>query len=63
MAFSIGFGFGDSAQADPSASGTSIPITKGGTGATTAAGALTNLLPDFGGNDGKVLGLSGGTPS
>jgi hypothetical protein len=63
VAFSLGFGFGDSAQADPSASGTSIPITKGGTGATTAAGALTNLLPDFGGNDGKVLGLSGGTPS
>ncbi|MDR1300642.1 MAG: hypothetical protein LBK50_02950 [Candidatus Nomurabacteria bacterium] len=37
-------------------------MKKGGTGATTPAGALENLLPSFTGNDGKVLGLNSGTP-
>jgi hypothetical protein len=47
-----------------SASGTSIPIEKGGTNATDRAGALNNLLPDRTNNNGKVLGLnSSGVPS
>jgi hypothetical protein len=64
-AFSIGFGFGNSASADPtpSPSGTSIPVKKGGTGATDKTNALKNLLPDLSGNDGKVLGLNSGTPT
>ena len=36
-----------------------IAITKGGTGATTANGALTNLLPAQTGNSGKVLQTDG----
>jgi hypothetical protein len=61
--FAIGVSIGSSANADPSPSGTSIPITKGGTGATDKTNALKNLLPDLAGNDGKVLGLNGGTPT
>ncbi|MDR1300723.1 MAG: hypothetical protein LBK50_03380 [Candidatus Nomurabacteria bacterium] len=57
----VGFSIGGSANS-ASPSGTSIPVKKGGTGATTAAGALENLLPSFTGNDGKVLGLNSGTP-
>jgi hypothetical protein len=44
-----------------SAGGTSIPITKGGTGATTPNDAIKNLLPDFATNNGKVLGSTGTT--
>jgi hypothetical protein len=44
-------------------SGTSLPISKGGTDATNASDALKNLLPDLTGNDGKILGLNGGTPT
>jgi hypothetical protein len=38
-------------------------VKKGGTGATTAGGALQNLLPEFTSNNGKVLGLTGGAPT
>jgi hypothetical protein len=38
-------------------------VKKGGTGATTAGGALQNLLPSYTSNDGKVLGLTGGAPA
>jgi hypothetical protein len=62
IAFAIGIGIGNSASG-AGASGTSIPITKGGTGATTAQGALQNLLPNYTNNNGKVLGLSGGVPT
>jgi hypothetical protein len=61
-AFTIGLSINNSANG-ASPSGTSIPIKKGGTGATDKVNALTNLLPDLAGNDGKVLGLQGGTPS
>lgn len=40
-----------------------VPVTKGGTDATTADGALTNLLPSQGGNAGKVLSTNGTTTS
>jgi hypothetical protein len=59
VAFVIGIGVGNSASADPSPSGTSIPVKKGGTGATTPEIALQNLLPDFNSNNGKVLGSTG----
>jgi hypothetical protein len=45
------------------AAGTSIPVSKGGTGGTSPYEALVNLLPSYAGNEGKVLGLSGGTPA
>ncbi len=39
-----------------------VQVSKGGTGATTVAGARTSLLPSYTGNNGKVLALnSGGT--
>lgn len=42
--------------------GTALPVTSGGTGASTAAGARTNILPTYSGNIGKVLTVnSGGT--
>jgi hypothetical protein len=66
VSFSIGFGVSNSVSAEPSppsSNGTSIPIKKGGTGATTKENALQNLLPDFTNNDNKVLGLSSGTPT
>ncbi|MFP5385561.1 MAG: tail fiber domain-containing protein [Bacteriovoracia bacterium] len=44
------------------ASGT-LPISRGGTGATTADGALNNLLPSQTGNSGKVLSTDGTTTS
>jgi len=37
-----------------------LGITSGGTGATTAAAALANLLPSYGGNAGKILAVNGG---
>jgi hypothetical protein len=41
---------------------TTVPIALGGTDATTAAGAIQNLLPSYTGNANKRLGLnSGGT--
>jgi hypothetical protein len=41
---------------------TDIAIADGGTGASTEAGARSNLLPSYSGNGSKVLGLnSGGT--
>jgi hypothetical protein len=58
LAFVIGNGVGNTARGT-SASGTSIPISKGGTGATTAQGALQSLLPDFADNNGRVLGSNG----
>jgi hypothetical protein len=45
------------------AAGTSIPVSKGGTGATSPYEALMNLLPSYAGNDGKVLGLNAGQPA
>ena len=36
-----------------------LGITSGGTGATTAAAALANLLPSYGGNAGKILAVNG----
>jgi hypothetical protein len=36
-----------------------LPISKGGTGATTASGARTNLLPSQTGNSGKFLKTDG----
>jgi hypothetical protein len=36
-----------------------IPVANGGTGASTANGALTNLLPSQTGNSGKVLSTDG----
>jgi hypothetical protein len=39
-----------------------LPISMGGTGAIDKTNALKNLLPDFAGNDGKVLGLNDGNP-
>jgi hypothetical protein len=36
-----------------------IPVANGGTGASTADGALTNLLPSQTGNNGKVLSTDG----
>ncbi|MDR1032443.1 MAG: hypothetical protein LBL84_00310 [Candidatus Nomurabacteria bacterium] len=59
-AFLLGGGITNLAQG-ASASGTSIPVTKGGTGATTPTGALQNLLPNYAGNNGRVLGLTSGT--
>ncbi len=40
------------------ASGLLVPLTKGGTGQTTANAALNALLPSQGGNSGKVLGTN-----
>jgi hypothetical protein len=40
-----------------------IPLANGGTGATTASGAATNILPSQLGNDGKVLSTNGTTVS
>ncbi len=40
-----------------------LPIARGGTGATTADGALNNLLPTQTGNSGKVLSTNGTTTS
>ena len=37
-----------------------LPIANGGTNATTAAGARTNLLPSFTGNGGKVVAVNSG---
>jgi hypothetical protein len=58
MAFVVGMNLVTSADS-ASPSGTSIPVTKGGTGSTTEQGALQNLLPDFDSNNGKVLGSTG----
>jgi hypothetical protein len=49
--------------AEASTSGTNMPISKGGTGASDANQALKNLLPSLAGNDGKVLGLDSGNPA
>ena len=38
----------------------SLPVANGGTAATTAAGARTNLLPSFTSNAGKVLAVNSG---
>jgi len=38
----------------------SLPVANGGTAATTAAGARTNLLPSFTSNAGKVLAVNAG---
>ncbi|MDR1300751.1 MAG: hypothetical protein LBK50_03540 [Candidatus Nomurabacteria bacterium] len=54
----IGVSIGNSANS-ASPSGTSIPVKKGGTGATTPSDAMQNLLPDFSTNNGKVLGSTG----
>lgn len=40
-----------------------LPIARGGTGATTADGALNNLLPTQTGHSGKVLSTNGTTTS
>ena len=40
-----------------------IPIAQGGTGATTAQGAINNLLPSQAGQAGKVLTTNGATTS
>ena len=40
-----------------------LNVASGGTGATTAAGALTNLLPSQSGNPGKVLTTNGSVTS
>jgi hypothetical protein len=40
-----------------------VAVAKGGTGATTADGALTNLLPAQTGNSGKMLSTDGSTTS
>jgi len=37
-----------------------VAVTNGGTGATSASGARTNLLPSFTGNAGKVLAVNAG---
>lgn len=42
------------------AGGTDVPVTDGGTGASTAAGARTNLLPAFASNSLKVLRVNAG---
>lgn len=42
---------------NPAISGT-VAISEGGTGATTAAGARDNLLPDYTSNKGKVLAVN-----
>jgi hypothetical protein len=41
----------------------SVAVAKGGTGATTVSGALTNLLPSQTGNSGKVLTTDGSMTS
>ena len=41
-------------------SGTALPIANGGTNATTAANARTNILPSYTGNAGKVLAVNSG---
>lgn len=43
--------------------GGTLAVANGGTGATTANGALTNLLPSQGGNNGKVLTTDGAVTS
>lgn len=40
---------------------TALPVASGGTGATAASGARTNLLPAYAGNAGKVLAVNGST--
>jgi hypothetical protein len=40
-----------------------LAIERGGTGASTAEAALSNLLPDQSGNSGKFLATDGSTPS
>jgi len=40
-----------------------IPVANGGTGASTATGAINNLLPSQTGNTGKVLSTNGTDPS
>jgi hypothetical protein len=50
-------------EADSANSGTHLPISKGGTGAGEKSDALKNLLPDLANNNGKVLGLTSGTPT
>jgi len=40
-----------------------LSVANGGTGSSTAAGALTNLLPSQGGNSGKFLTTNGATAS
>ena len=40
-----------------------VPIASGGTGATTAAAAIQNLLPSYTGNGNKRLGLNSGATS
>jgi len=40
--------------------GGTLAIASGGTSATTAAGARTNILPSYVGNGGKVLAVNGG---
>jgi len=42
----------------PTISLTTVPVTLGGTNATTAAGAMVNLLPSYTGNANKRLGLN-----
>ena len=37
-----------------------LPVANGGTAATTAAGARTNILPSYSGNAGKVLAVNSG---
>ncbi|MDR1300324.1 MAG: hypothetical protein LBK50_01305 [Candidatus Nomurabacteria bacterium] len=56
--FIVGISIGNSANS-ASPSGTSMPIKKGGTGATNEQNAMQNLLPDFASNTGKVLGSTG----
>ena len=41
-------------------SGTALPIANGGTNATTAANARSNILPSYTGNAGKVLAVNSG---
>lgn len=38
----------------------SVPVSEGGTGATSASGARSNLLPSYTSNGGKVLALNSG---
>jgi hypothetical protein len=40
-----------------------VPVSEGGTGATTAANAINNLLPAQAGNNGKLLSTNGSTAS
>jgi hypothetical protein len=49
-------------NADHTLTGT-VPIANGGTGASTATGAINALLPSQAGNSGKVLSTNGTDPS